>query len=305
MLLKIGDRLIKIGEKLISLVSTEDEYPEKASFEPADLSIFNTIEHKSRPRFKGLQDDDVNGNGNEDKLIFIIRHSERENTDEDTTGKDGVPDGIKGGLTKKGYEYAENAGKWLKAENLSKFSMEDCGFYCTSTPRTWQTVQAFAKGMFGLDHLPTAKELGAKEGGDAYKLDFDPAGKSFNYSWPACSTYADDPDNLEAMGVVAKQIIANVLGMMGDKKFALCVSHDFNTLPLASWACSQSVEDGSIPWNFRGGSTDKWLCYLAGIVVVIKYNEAEKGNMMYVKPLYTINDRHQGVMKQGYDNILK
>lgn len=298
MILQFNGKPISFGGSIIAMPSDEDVYPSKATFTPADLSIYADIEHKTRDRFKGLQDNDVNGNDTTDKLIYIIRHSERENTDEDITGKDGVPDGVKGGLTQKGYEYAEKAGKWFKDENSGKFSKDDCAFFCTSTPRTYQTVQAFAKGMFGLDHLPKSNEINVKDGGAAYKLDFDPEGNTFNYSWPACSVFADNGD-IETLGVTAKQIIANVIGMMSDKKFALCVSHDFNTLPLASWACSQSLK-----WNFNGGSTDKWLCYLAGVVIAVKKNSSGD-NMIYVKPLYTINDSHQGIMAQGYDNILR
>lgn len=306
MILQFNDRPIKFGGK--QLVFTPSSYPSAASFVPYDVSTFADIEHKTRDKFKEFNADDINGNDSTaDQIIFILRHSEREKTDKDTSGKDGVPDGVIGGLTQKGYEYAETAGRWLKTQNNSKWSLSDCGFFCTSSERTLQTVQAFAKGLFGLEQLPEHYEIGVKNGEAAYKLDFDPEGKSFSYSWPACSTYADTAETthwtqgedfpsltLTQFDLKAREIISNVIGLAGDKKFTLCVSHDFNTLPLVSWACSQSIQ-----WNFTGKDNDRWLCYLAGVAIVIN----KTTNKCYVKLVAGIENTN-GIMTQGYDNIL-
>lgn len=256
--------------------------------EPTEFDNY-TIVTKSRTSMKSLNADDITSTAINDgqRLIYLIRHSERDSTN----------------LTTKGFEYARLAGSALR----SKVALNDadCAWFGTNVQRTLDTANAFRQGLLGLESI---EEVAISN--TSYKLEFDPNHNNFNnYSWPDMARYSIDDTNDEHTAEVSRNIIRACYDLIGDKKFALCVTHDFNLLPMVSWA-GQHTE--AVTFDFEGNN--EWLCYLTGVAIVIDDAYME----IHVKPMYCIDSYidddgskiqlnsgdsgYHGKLRQGYTN---
>lgn len=219
------------------------------------------------------------------QIIVVMRHSERNETGDRT-------------LTENGVEYARRIGRFIGDIKGDYLNEENCSFFSTNVTgnRTRDTARYISEGMFG----------------SIQNVDTDNASKfRINYidgdDWPTCANYSNNPSNEESQANVSKQIINGCYSLLGNKKFGLFVSHDFNTLPLVVW-----VTNHNLTFDFSGKS--EWLCYMAGIIVIVKDGEAT------MKPIYSIDSYllvdgswttigvgqsgYKGVMRQGYENVL-
>lgn len=253
---------------------------------------------KARTSMKSMNDNDVTTDAITDvdcKLIYIVRHSERGSEN----------------LTEMGFEYAKAAGATFKSKVGDNLNITDCIFYGTKTKRTTDTANAFRQGFVGSS---TIEDVAIAD--DFLKVNFDPTGTHFNdYNWPTCAAYSNNSENNDAIQEVAEELILKCIEKLGDKKFGLFVSHDFNTLPVVTWA-GQFTEACTFDITGKG----EWLCYMTGVAIVV--NNAEK--KIYVKPLYMIDkwigtidevrkeitlqsgdSGYQGKLRQGYDTAIR
>lgn len=203
------------------------------------------------------------------KLIYLVRHSERDDEN----------------ITEMGFEYAKAAGATFKSKVGDNLKDDNCVFYGTTTQRTTDTANAFRQGFKGSS---TREEVAIAD--DFLKVNFDPTGTHFNnYNWPTCAAYSNNSENNDAIQKVAEELILNCVDKLGDKKFGLFVSHDFNTLPVVTWAGQFAID-----CTFDFAESDRnaeWLCYMTGVAIIV--NNAEK--KIYVKPMYMI-DKWIGVI---------
>lgn len=229
------------------------------------------------------------------QIMLIIRHSERYN------------DGTKS-LTENGKEYAKRIGQWLNWRKPYSLTSENCVFFSTNVEgnRTKDTALYLSESMFGtqqfVDDTKSSK----------FKIDY-PIPSS---GWPECASWSNNPSNEESQANVSKQIINGCYSLLGEKKFGVFVSHDYNTLPLTVW-----VTNHNLTFDFQG-SKDKpelneWLCYMAGILVIIN-NGIATMKPVYCIDAYLVNGQtvnitegdngYHGVMRDrdncGYGNIL-
>lgn len=226
---------------------------------------------KSRDSLKWLECDDITNTAlaDGDRLIYLIRHSERGDSD----------------LTEDGKWYAKWAGDKLKTQlenkGVTALTADDCAFFGTTTKRTTDTANYFRQGLLGLDEV---EEVAVADNG--FKLNFDPTGGNFdNYNWVSLATYSKNSDNKEAIAEVSKQIAEYCLKISTDKKFTLCVTHDFNLMPFFAWSGDFS---SVCTFDFQGGSTDPWICYLTGVAMVV-HDDTKK---IEIKPFYCIQKWH-------------
>lgn len=228
-----------------------------------------SITVKERTSLKNLYCEDITNTAlnDGDRLIYLIRHSERGDTD----------------LTTDGIWYAKRAGEQLKTQldsHSATLTADDCAFFGTSTKRTTDTANYFRQGLLGLD---TVEEVAVADNG--FRLNFDPTGGDFdNYNWVSLASYCKS-DNDGAIDKVATQIAEYCLKISTDKKFTLCVTHDFNLMPLFAWAGRYS---SVCTFDFQEGSTDPWICYLTGVAMVVH----DDTKNIEIKPFYCIQEWH-------------
>lgn len=226
---------------------------------------------------------------NDTQMMLIIRHSER--YDSGTRA-----------LTENGIEYAKRIGQWLNWRKPSSLTPEDCAFFSTNVEgnRTKDTALYLSETMFGTQQFVDDSQS------SKFKIDY-PIPSS---GWPECASWSNNPSNEESQAEVSKQIINGCYSLLGEKKFGVFVSHDYNTLPLTVW-----VTNHNLTFDFQG--ENEWLCYMAGILVIINNGVAT------MKPVYCIDayivygqavpipvgdNGYHGVMKNtknGYGNILE
>lgn len=220
------------------------------------------------------------------QIMLIIRHSERYN--------DGT-----NSLTKNGKEYAKRFGQLLNWRKPYSLTSEDCVFFSTNVEgnRTKDTALYLSESMFGtqqfVDDTKSSK----------FKIDY-PIPSS---GWPECASWSNNPSNEESQANVSKQIINGCYSLLGEKKFGVFVSHDYNTLPLTVW-----VTNHNLTFDFQG--KNEWLCYMAGVMVTIN-NGIATMKPVYCIDAYLVNGQavnitegdngYHGVMRNGYGNILQ
>lgn len=186
----------------------------------------------------------------EEKVVFIIRHSERTN---DT--------GPKGHLTDDGKQFAYELGK-----SLAEIGYEDIYYGYSGFTRTKETCENIAKGMgqenYILEILPALD-------GNWYVKDTIKADKyTDSYGgWEVFSKYAFEGDFQDAFydletrsqQLLKDEILGNLPNM---KRINILCTHDYLVVPLLAYAT-----DGHA--NVRYYEKRKWVNYLAGVAMII------------------------------------
>lgn len=267
MFLKHNGNYLKIDGSLFILKESEPPTPMETEY----------IQSNYNDMIDLVNDVIMNLNSDE-RLAIVIRHSERSS---DTSAS--------ADITNHGKAYAIDLGKKIKATN--KFKESECSFYGTNALRCINTANCIYLGMFNNDETTLSNVISSKvsvksvadkatDRGDVFKLTY-----TSSSGWPDVADFARRLSNDVVMEPVSKNIIDGCVELMGDKKFCVCVSHDFNTLPFVCWSSGQTTSTTNhAKWfDFQGNVThNEWLCYMAGVAIIIKKN------LRILKPIYTI-----------------
>lgn len=220
-----------------------------------------------------------------DRVIFMLRHSERP---AETEGS--VP------LTEKGVEYATAVGRALAGGIVPP---NDVIYSSTDCVRTRQTAQCIALGRGDTDY-GTIDSIDVCHSAKLYSRQF-----SMSTSWPLVSKYScrynelteEERAQFNDKDEVAVSIINNLVEALGEKKMGVFITHDFLLVPLSSWCA-----DSRLDLNFYDEGKQNWICYMAGIGVVLR------GTRVYTVPVYSIvrekgENGYHGIM-HGYCNLM-
>ncbi len=220
-----------------------------------------------------------------DRVIFLLRHSERP-----------VDTGRTAPLTENGVAYARATGEALRG---GRTPPNDVIYSSTDVVRTRQTAQNIAIGRGDTDY-------GSIESIDTSHADvLDGLQFSKSFSWPLISKYScrfgeltdGERAQFNDKDTVARRIINGLTAALGSKKMGIFISHDFLLVPLSSWCA-----DSRLDLNFIDGGKNNWICYLAGIGIVLREEH------VYTVPVYSIPrekgaNGYRGIM-HGYGNLL-
>ena len=194
-----------------------------------------------------------------EKVVFIIRHSERTNE----TGE-------KGHLTENGKQYARDLGARLAAVNKEKIYFGYSGY-----TRTKETCENIAAG-YGLSKY----DLEVLDGlnGDWYAKDtakaesyINSAGGWIVYSkYAFLGEYADAFYDLEERSeqLLKNEILANLAKM---ERLNILVTHDYLVVPLLAYTTNGHA-------NVRYYEKWKWVNYMAGVAMIISAD----GSVRYI-----------------------
>lgn len=210
-------------------------------------NLWRTASAQEADGFTDIDDIYANLSANE-KIIFIIRHSER--TD-DTS--------IKGHLTENGKRFAFELGARLKGED---FYYGYSGF-----TRTKETCENIAQGKGQKDYILNELDFMS---GDFFVKDLQKLESYKNSNgggWIVFSKYAFESDFSDAFYDLkerSKELINNKIlkNLPNMKRINILCTHDQLLVPLLAY-----VTNGHA--NVRYYATQKWLNYLAGVAIII------------------------------------
>ena len=195
-----------------------------------------------------------------DKVVFIIRHSERTN---DT--------GPSGHLTDNGKKYARDLGA-----RLAKVGTEDFYYGYSGYTRTYETCENIAQGKGQLNY--SIEQLEYMDGAwyvkdaakaDAY-VDSDGGGWVVYSKYGFAGAYSDAFYDLEMRSeqLLKDEILANIASM---KRVNFMCTHDYLVVPLLAY-----TTDGHA--NVRYYEKYRWVNYLAGVAMIISAD----GSVRYI-----------------------
>ena len=195
-----------------------------------------------------------------DKVVFIIRHSERTN---DT--------GPSGHLTDNGKKYARDLGA-----RLAKVGTEDFYYGYSGYTRTYETCENIAQGkgqlnysIEQLDYMDGAWYVMNAPRADSY-VDSDGGGWVVYSKYAFAGEYTDAFYDLETRSeqLLKDEILANIASM---KRVNFMCTHDYLVVPLLAY-----TTDGHA--NVRYYEKYRWVNYLAGVAMIISAD----GSVRYI-----------------------
>ena len=196
----------------------------------------------------------------DEKVVFIIRHSERTN---DT--------GPSGHLTDNGKKYARDLGA-----RLAKVGTEDFYFGYSGYTRTYETCEGIAQGkgqvnydIVELPYMDGAWYVKDADKAEAY-VNSDGGGWVVYSKYGFTGAYPDAFYDLETRSeqLLKDEILANIGGM---KRVNVMCTHDYLVVPLLAY-----TTDGHA--NVRYYEKYRWVNYMAGVAMIISAD----GSVRYV-----------------------
>ena len=195
-----------------------------------------------------------------EKVVFIIRHSERTN---DT--------GPSGHLTDNGKKYARELGA-----RLAKVGTEDFYFGYSGYTRTYETCENIAQGkgqvnysIVELPYMDGAWYVKDADKAEAY-TNSDGGGWVVYSKYGFTGAYPDAFYDLETRSeqLLKDQILANIGSM---KRVNVMCTHDYLVVPLLAY-----TTDGHA--NVRYYEKNRWVNYMAGVAMIISAD----GSVRYI-----------------------
>ena len=196
----------------------------------------------------------------DEKVVFIIRHSERTN---DT--------GPSGHLTDNGKKYARDLGA-----RLAKVGTEDFYFGYSGYTRTYETCEGIAQGkgqanysIVELPYMDGAWYVKDVDKAEAY-TNSDGGGWAVYSKYGFTGAYSDAFYDLETRSeeLLKNQILANIGSM---KRVNVMCTHDYLVVPLLAY-----TSDGHA--NVRYYEKNRWVNYMAGVAMIISAD----GSVRYI-----------------------
>lgn len=196
----------------------------------------------------------------DEKVVFIIRHSERTN---DT--------GPSGHLTDNGKKYARDLGA-----RLAKVGTEDFYFGYSGYTRTYETCEGIAQGkgqanysIVELPYMDGAWYVKDADKAEAY-TNSDGGGWVVYSKYGFTGAYSDAFYDLETRSeeLLKNQILANIGSM---KRVNVMCTHDYLVVPLLAY-----TSDGHA--NVRYYEKNRWVNYMAGVAMIVSAD----GSVRYV-----------------------
>lgn len=196
----------------------------------------------------------------DEKVVFIIRHSERTN---DT--------GPSGHLTDNGKKYARDLGA-----RLAKVGTEDFYFGYSGYTRTYETCEGIAQGkgqanysIVELPYMDGAWYVKDADKAEAY-TNSDGGGWVVYSKYGFTGAYSDAFYDLETRSeeLLKNQILANIGSM---KRVNVMCTHDYLVVPLLAY-----TSDGHA--NVRYYEKNRWVNYMAGVAMIVSAD----GSVRYI-----------------------
>lgn len=189
--------------------------------------------------------------GNGDRLVVIMRHSER-----------GSDYSVNGGLTQNGINLAKNVGAKLKGYPFN--STENDYFASTGVKRTMETAYYLANGRGNYsmgsyyDVLASTNEAGARTVDSRLSI----ATENFCSStdWNTVANYYDN--NKSDVNTKSLKRINQLCALTDGHPLSIIISHDTEMVPLIEWASNGSIQITS----------SNWCNYMSGVAIIVHSN---------------------------------